>query len=69
MAGERRDHAIQGSNAKERVVAALEETLMCSDSQLHKTWKHHKLPHLRAAVFLHAIERVAERYAHHGIFP
>ncbi|MCU0787042.1 MAG: Glu/Leu/Phe/Val dehydrogenase [Verrucomicrobia bacterium] len=69
MDAERRKRLIKGPREEELVVAALEETMIRSYDQVHDFWKQRGLPDLRTAAFLHAIERVAESYTHHGIFP
>ena len=69
MTGERRDRLIKGPREEELVIAALEETMIRSYDCVHNFWKQRKLPDLRTAAFLYAIERVAESYTHHGIFP
>lgn len=67
--GGRKERLIKGPSEEELVVAALEETMIRSYHQLHNVWKERDLPDLRTAAFLYAIERVAESYRHHGIFP
>ncbi len=69
LPGERRQRLIRGPSERELVVAALEETMICSYTYVHELWKQRKLPDLRTAAFLFAIERVADSYTHHGIFP
>lgn len=69
MPGERRERLIKGPREEELVVAALEETMIRAYEQIHEFWKRRELPDFRTAAFLHAIERVAESYQHHGIFP
>jgi glutamate dehydrogenase (NAD(P)+) len=69
MADERRERLIKGPREEELVIAALEATMIRAYGQLHDLWAERKLPDLRTAAFLHAIERVAESYKHHGIFP
>lgn len=60
---------IEGPSEQELVIAALEETMCRSYAQIHDFWKERKLPDLRTAAFLFAIERVVESYKQHGIFP
>lgn len=60
---------IRGPGEEELVVAALEQSMVISYRRLHRFWKERKLPDLRTAGFLLALERVAESYKHHGIFP
>jgi glutamate dehydrogenase (NAD(P)+) len=67
--GDRRERLIKGPHEEELVVAALEETMIRAYSNLHEVWKTRQLPDLRTAAFLNAIERVAESYKYHGIFP
>jgi glutamate dehydrogenase (NAD(P)+) len=74
MTGKRLDEnhrarLIDGPSEQELVIAALEETMTRSYTHIHDFWKEHKLPDLRTAAFLYAIERVAESYKQHGIFP
>ncbi len=66
---EQREMIIHGPNEETLVVAALEETMMRAYSRIHTFWKQRDLPDMRTAAFLLAIERVADSYAHHGIFP
>ena len=66
---ERRHRLIKGPSEEELVISALEETMIRSYNQIHNFWKQRKLPDLRTAAFLCAIERIAESYKHHGIFP
>lgn len=60
---------IHGPSEEELVVAALELSMTKAYRNIHRTWKERNLPDLRTAAFLIALERVAESYKHHGIFP
>jgi glutamate dehydrogenase (NAD(P)+) len=51
------------------VRAALEQTMTHAFEKIHPIWKERALPGMRTASFLLAIERVAESYRYHGIFP
>lgn len=60
---------IHGPSEEELVIAALEHSMTKAYNNVHRVWKDRNLPDLRTAAFLLAIERVAESYRHHGIFP
>jgi glutamate dehydrogenase (NAD(P)+) len=60
---------IHGPSEEELVISALEQSMMRAYANIHKAWKERNLPDLRTAAFLLAIERVADSYRHHGIFP
>lgn len=60
---------IQGPSELELVRAALDQTMSHSFSRIHEVWKRRELPCFRTACFLMALERVAESYKYHGIFP
>ena len=60
---------IHGPSEEELVIAALELSMTKAYKNIHRTWKERNLPDLRTAAFLIALERVAESYKHHGIFP
>lgn len=60
---------IQGPSEEELVIAALEQSMTKAYNRLHKVWKERNIPDLRTAAFLMALERVAESYKNHGIFP
>ncbi len=64
-----RSHLVNGPDELRLVIAALEQTMTRSYNQIHDFWLQRELPDLRTAAFLMAIERVAESYTHHGIFP
>ncbi len=64
-----RSQLVHGSREKDLVTTALEQTMMHSFEQIHRMWTSRDLPDLRTAAFLLAIERVAESYGQHGIFP
>jgi glutamate dehydrogenase (NAD(P)+) len=65
----RHQKVVRGPTEEDIVVAALEETMIRSFKQVYEFWRQRNLPDLRTAAFLYAIERVAESYRHHGIFP
>lgn len=69
IAKEVRAQLLHRSNEEDMVIAALDQTMMVSYTQIHERWKSRALPDLRTAAFLLGIERVADSYAHHGIFP
>lgn len=60
---------LQGPGELELVRAALEQTMLHAFSRIHSKWKERSLPGMRTASFLLAIDRVADSYRHHGIFP
>lgn len=60
---------IQGPSELELVRAALEQTMTHAFEKIHPVWKERQLTGMRTASFLLAIERVAESYRYHGIFP
>ncbi|MCC5835488.1 MAG: Glu/Leu/Phe/Val dehydrogenase [Opitutales bacterium] len=64
-----RKELVQGVSEKDMVIAALDQTMIHSYNQIHHVWKSRGLPDLRTAAFLLSIERIAESYAQHGIFP
>ncbi|MCP5556249.1 MAG: Glu/Leu/Phe/Val dehydrogenase [Verrucomicrobiaceae bacterium] len=67
--GDQLPRLIHGPSEEEIVIAALEQSMTKAYNSLHRVWKERKLPDLRTAGFLLALERVAESYRHHGIFP
>jgi glutamate dehydrogenase (NAD(P)+) len=69
MPDDHRERLIKGPSEEELVIAALEATMIRAYQQIHDVWKKRNLPDLRTAAFLHAIERIADSYKHHGIFP
>jgi len=60
---------ISGPSEQELVYAALDQTMVRAFEHIHDLWKTHPTPDLRTAAFLLGIQRVADSYAHHGIFP
>ncbi|MEZ5385403.1 MAG: Glu/Leu/Phe/Val dehydrogenase [Prosthecobacter sp.] len=60
---------IQGPSEEELVIAALEQSMTKAYGRVHRVWKERKVPDLRTAAFLAALERVGESYKNHGIFP
>lgn len=69
MTGQQRDRLIKGPSEEELVMAALEQTMIRAFDQIHDLKQNRDLPNLRTAAFLYAIERIAESYKFHGIFP
>ena len=69
IAPERKQQLIRGPQEEVLVNAALEQTMIRSYRKIHNLWRARHLPDLRTAAFLFAVERVAESYKHHGIFP
>jgi len=47
----------------------LEQTMRRSYQRLSQIWRERRLPCLRDAAYLLAIEQVAQSYDRHGIFP
>lgn len=66
---QRREQLIHGPDELRLVVSALEQTMIRAYTRIHEIWLERDLPDLRTAAFLLSIERVAESYSHHGIFP
>src|SRR5690606_3139880 len=64
-----RRRLIKGPSEEELVTAALEQTMLVSYRKIRDVWKSRALPSLRVACYVMAIERVADSYRHHGIFP
>ena len=64
-----RERLIKGPSEEELVKAALEQTMLSSYEKIRRIWKERQLPSLRVACYLMAIERVADSYRQHGIFP
>lgn len=60
---------LHGPSEERMVVTALEQTMITAFGQIHDLWRSRALPDLRSAAFLLAIERLAESYRQHGIFP
>jgi glutamate dehydrogenase (NAD(P)+) len=56
-------------NERTLVLAALEQTMLRAFDTLCAFQQERKVEDLRTASFLFAIERVADSYRHHGIFP
>ena len=69
IAPEKKERLVRGPQEERLVNSALEQTMIRSYAKIHSVWKERKLPDLRTAGFVFAIERVAESYRHHGIFP
>ncbi len=64
-----RGELVHGASERDVVVAALEQTMIQSFHQIRDCWKGRQLEDLRTASFLLSIERIAESYEQHGIFP
>ncbi|MCC5789077.1 MAG: Glu/Leu/Phe/Val dehydrogenase [Opitutales bacterium] len=69
LAADRREELILGPDELRLVVSALEETMNRSFGKIYEFWRERDLPDLRTAAFLKAIEKVANSYKDHGIFP
>jgi len=66
---EAREKITDGPHEIDFVQTALAETMNNAYQSVHHTWKHRDLPSLRTAAYYYAIERVAQSYEAHGIFP
>lgn len=66
---ERLSRLIHGPREEELVIAALEQSMMIAYQKIQSFRRTRGLPDMRTAAFLLAIERVAESYEQHGIFP
>ncbi len=64
-----RQQLVHGVSEEDMVIAALDQTMIQSFHQIHYRWKSRNLADLRTAAFLLGIERIADSYAQHGIFP
>jgi glutamate dehydrogenase (NAD(P)+) len=64
-----RARLIEGPREIDFVYSALEETIAVAYQQIRDLWKDRKLPDLRTAAFLLAVERIANCYVSQGIFP
>ncbi len=60
---------IEGPDEERLVISALEQTMARAYREISEFTKRRDLPDMRTAAFLLAIERVADSYGHHGIFP
>ncbi|MCH8474877.1 MAG: hypothetical protein LAT55_06580 [Opitutales bacterium] len=69
LAADRRQELIHGPDELRLVVAALEETMNRAFDKIYEFWRMRDLPDLRTAAFLKSIEKVAQSYQDHGIFP
>jgi len=62
--------AAKGSDEQDFVNSGLEDTMVVSYQRLREIWKgDSRIPDLRTAAFLDAIEKVARAYGELGIFP
>ncbi len=62
--------AAKGSDEQDFVNSGLEDTMVVSYQRLRELWKSDsRIPDLRTAAFLDAIEKVARAYGELGIFP
>ncbi|MEO6727194.1 MAG: Glu/Leu/Phe/Val dehydrogenase [Blastocatellia bacterium] len=60
----------KGSDEQDFVNSGLEDTMVVAYQRLHEIWKgDSRIPDLRTAAFLDAIEKVARAYGELGIFP
>ncbi len=67
--GERRTIA-RGADEIDLVTSGLEETMIGAYHQIREIWKHdRRVPDLRTAAFLNALNKVANTYTELGIFP
>lgn len=66
---ERLPRLIHGPREEELVVAALEQSMMTAYERIQRFRRERELPDMRTASFLLALERVADSYSQHGIFP
>jgi glutamate dehydrogenase (NAD(P)+) len=64
-----RARLIEGPREIDFVYSALEETIAVAYQQIRDLWKDRKLPDLRTAAFLLAIERIGNCYVSQAIFP
>lgn len=64
-----RESILHRAKEEDMVIAALDQTMSRSYEQIHSYWKERKLPDLRTASYMLAIERVSHSYRQHGIFP
>jgi glutamate dehydrogenase (NAD(P)+) len=62
--------AAKGSDEQDFVNSGLEDTMVVAYQRLREIWKgDSRIPDLRTAAFLDAIEKVARAYGELGIFP
>ncbi|HEX5705869.1 MAG TPA: hypothetical protein VFX96_01135, partial [Pyrinomonadaceae bacterium] len=60
----------RGADEIDLVNSGLEETMAVAYHQIHEIWKaDSKIPGLRTAAFISAINKIATSYAELGIFP
>jgi glutamate dehydrogenase (NAD(P)+) len=59
-----------GANEEDLVNSGLEETMIIAYNEIRDTWKESsKVPDLRTAAFVNAIDKIAASYMNLGIFP
>ena len=61
---------VHGADEEDLVNSGLEETMIHAYNEIRETWKmNKKIPDLRTAAFVVAIEKIANSYIALGIFP
>jgi len=61
---------VRGADEIDLVNSGLEETMATAYNQIREVWKNNpKIPDLRTAAFVSAIDKVASSYMELGIFP
>lgn len=70
LSGEEIKSIARGADEIDLVNSGLEETMVVAYHQIHEIWKaDSKIPGLRTAAFISAINKIATSYAELGIFP
>jgi glutamate dehydrogenase (NAD(P)+) len=70
LSGEEIKRIARGADEIDLVNSGLEETMAVAYHQIHEIWKaDSKIPGLRTAAFISAINKIATSYAELGIFP
>lgn len=65
-----RKTVVRGADEVDLVNSGLEESMVVAYNQIHEIWKsNRKIPDLRTAAFVSAINKVATSYSELGIFP
>lgn len=64
-----RDKLLKSASEEDLVISALEQTMMQALEKIRECLNGRELPDMRTAAFVLAIERVAQSYEEHGIFP
>ena len=63
-------HIVRGADEVDLVNSGLQETMITAYQQIREIWKSDpKIPNLRTAAFINAIDKVANCYAELGVFP